>query len=236
MAWRRAAARRRRRRDHLPRRQLEAVGGRSAARQRREAPLLGRALPLAPPGHAAPLSSSGLGSCARRRAAELSVDAFVEDFERAGVPVVIEGAAADAAAGYLGPRRFAGPPRHARVPRRRLRVRAGGVSPIRGEQRGRHALYLFDKRFAEAAQNSPRPTSPQSTSTTTCSGSSRPAARLALAHRRRRAVGQRVAQGPQRHVGLERDAPRPQAVAVFPPRTTPPGVRPSADGLTSWRR
>ena len=55
--------------------------------------------------HAAPLArtlaADDVGGCARRPAAELTVDDFVRDFEAPGVPVVIEGGAAAAAADPL---------------------------------------------------------------------------------------------------------------------------------------
>ena len=183
------------------------------------------------------LDRDDVGACARERAASLTTERFVADYEAAGVPVVIEGGcAADAAKplwdrGELvrrfGDRRF-----HVGGYAFALREFLSYAADNGDDQ----PLYLFDKRFGEAAPELLDAYAPAPYFDDDLFGllddegdAKRPDWRWIIVGGER--SGSAWHKDPNGTSAWNATLRGRKRWLFFPPKTTPPGVRPSADGL-----
>ena len=178
-----------------------------------------------------------VGTCARERADGLSVERFVADYETAGVPVVIEGGCGADAAKALWDRgaleeRFGDRLFHVGGYEFALRDFLSYAAANGDDQ----PLYLFDKRFGEAAPELLEAYTPAPYFADDLFGlldddgdARRPDWRwIIIGGERSGSAWHKDPNGTSAWNATLRGRKR---WLFFPPKTTPPGVRPSADGL-----
>eukprot|EP00629_Pelagomonadales_sp_RCC1024_P005998 CAMPEP_0119262142 /NCGR_PEP_ID=MMETSP1329-20130426/1959_1 /TAXON_ID=114041 /ORGANISM="Genus nov. species nov., Strain RCC1024" /LENGTH=459 /DNA_ID=CAMNT_0007261755 /DNA_START=91 /DNA_END=1467 /DNA_ORIENTATION=- len=178
-------------------------------------------------------AGAALGNCARVAAAELGVEAFIRDFEAPAKPLVIEGGAAAAAADSVW---------DATELKKRFGDRAfhvggyafglGNFLDYAADNVDDQPLYLFDKRFAEVAPELAAAYEPPAYFDDDLFGlldGPRPDWRWLIVGGARSGSAWHV--DPNRTSAWNATLRGRKRWLFFPPKVTPPGVRPSADGL-----